>query len=245
MERLRSALVTADQRMVWSLLPLLERMGMPGSSHSSAERALDALRRTGCDLLVVDHPLPEMMGLLSAVRSLPGGCKLAVAMAGNARALEQLRGAAADLVCERSYHADVLASVLRRAKSLITGEQRDHPRTAVEKLTYVRYSYDGVRYCEGVMVDLSAGGLCIEALEGLQAGRCLQVAFTLPASNTPIQAVGEITWRDHAGRAGIRFTQIAAMSLRQIERWLEAANRPFGSTIGLMPARAAAGSGSR
>jgi hypothetical protein len=70
------------------------------------------------------------------------------------------------------------------------------------------------------------------------------VSFNLPAMRTPIIAVGEIMWRDHSGRAGIRFTHIVESAVRQIERWLEAANRPFGSTLGLVPKRAAAGFGS-
>lgn len=241
MNKLCSAIVTSDQRMVWAVMPLLGKLGISSEVHSVAAKALDSLRRKPCDLLIVDCSVAESIAFLRQLRALPqNGRAVVVAFAANYRAAEQLRDATADFTCDRSLPLDAFGAVLQRAKGQVTGEKRVQPRTSVGQPVYLQYSFDGVRFCQGVIVDLSTGGVCIEALEGLQAGRTVSVQFNLPAMRTPINAVGEITWRSHSGRAGIRFTQITESSLRQIERWLEAANRPFETTMGLTPRRTAA-----
>lgn len=241
--RRRTALFTTDRRLVWALNPVLAKLGFSCDGHSDRDRFLHSLHRSRPDLVILDGTARDVAELVREMRAL-GHLETVIVALAEARSGEALRSAGADIVCDRRLEPKSVMDALRRAKALVTGDKRDYPRTHVNPITYLRYSFDGAQFCQAAIVDLSPGGVCIEALEGLQAGRTVHVSFSLPAMRTPIAAVGEIMWRDHAGHAGIRFTHIVESAVRQIERWLEAANRPFGSTLGLVPKRAAAGFGS-
>lgn len=71
-----------------------------------------------------------------------------------------------------------------------------------------------------LLLDLSEGGVGLQALARAPMGATTELHFDLPESGGRIDAVGTVTWTDSSGRLGLRFDEIAEMSRLQLARWL-------------------------
>lgn len=85
----------------------------------------------------------------------------------------------------------------------------------------------------GLVVDLSAGGLCLERpLHGRRSGRVVQLAFELPEVDEIVWAKGEICFDRYRRRpdapgavraTGVRLVAAASRHLRMLRDWVTAA----------------------
>ena len=48
-----------------------------------------------------------------------------------------------------------------------------------------------------------------------------KVVFSLPTGRSIIEPKADVAWADGSGRAGIRFTEMAASSREELDAWLE------------------------
>jgi putative methionine-R-sulfoxide reductase with GAF domain len=70
------------------------------------------------------------------------------------------------------------------------------------------------------IVDISEDGMAIQTSSPLQAQRSVNLCLDLTATRSCIHTSGQVIWSDRSGRAGIRFPQMSAESLRQLKEWL-------------------------
>ena len=70
------------------------------------------------------------------------------------------------------------------------------------------------------IVNISEGGMAIQAASPLQVQHSLDVCLDLTATSARILTTGEVVWTNPSGRAGIRFPQMPDDSLRQLKEWL-------------------------
>jgi hypothetical protein len=77
-----------------------------------------------------------------------------------------------------------------------------------------------------ILLDLSEGGMAVQASERLTPARVLRLKFALPSGATVLPATAEVVWSDASGRAGLRFVRLPQAVLAPIHRWLLSPEAP-------------------
>src|SRR5438270_5653181 len=72
----------------------------------------------------------------------------------------------------------------------------------------------------GLILDLSEGGLAVQAIGPLAPNTIVPLSFHLPDVPTRIDARAEISWVTESKMAGIRFLDTPAASQEYIRQWL-------------------------
>ena len=105
---------------------------------------------------------------------------------------------------------------------LMTDRRRHTRRLAVKELIGVQLGATN----RAIVVDLSEGGMRVQAAERVHLLPSSLVRFEVPGSPGPVQASCELAWADHCGKAGLRFTGFSGNSLQDLRRWLTTATAP-------------------
>ena len=69
------------------------------------------------------------------------------------------------------------------------------------------------------LLNLSQGGILIDAGTGLKSGDPVRLSFRLPVSNDQIDAMGTIVWTSET-RQGIRFTKLSDPNARALKDFI-------------------------
>jgi putative methionine-R-sulfoxide reductase with GAF domain len=72
------------------------------------------------------------------------------------------------------------------------------------------------------ILNISESGMCIQASARMKVNRLLPLGIDLSETGVQIRTVGHVVWSDPSGRTGIRFPDMAAASLGQLQEWLTA-----------------------
>jgi len=71
-----------------------------------------------------------------------------------------------------------------------------------------------------LIVNLSAGGICLQAGAPVSVSDPIEVRCDLAALNSFFEATGEVAWTDPSGRAGVRFLNVPGLSRARLIEWL-------------------------
>jgi hypothetical protein len=94
--------------------------------------------------------------------------------------------------------------------------RRRNSRIDIEPLVYLTKTAD----TPGFILNLSEGGMAIQAMEILQQGKRIEFRFLLPKATGEISGAADIIWCDCAGRAGLKFSGLDEFHCVQLRRWL-------------------------
>jgi hypothetical protein len=108
-----------------------------------------------------------------------------------------------------------MAAHLNAASSL--AEMR-HSRVEVDQLVYVSVPGESA-----FMLNVSEGGIAIQAMDIMKPGQSLPFAFPLPDTDIEVRGMATIVWSDRSGRAGLRFIEIGEFDRFQLQWWLKRA----------------------
>ena len=70
------------------------------------------------------------------------------------------------------------------------------------------------------IVDISEDGLAIQCHEPLEVEKFVNLCLDLADCSEHIYTTGQVIWANDSGRAGLRFTDLPAESLRRLREWL-------------------------
>jgi len=70
-------------------------------------------------------------------------------------------------------------------------------------------------------IDLSEGGMAVSMPHGRRPTNPLQISFTLPGNNHPLEIAAEFAWEGARRQAGLRFVQTPPESARELKEWLK------------------------
>ena len=97
------------------------------------------------------------------------------------------------------------------------------PRYRVHTPAYanLRGSAQGapLELCE--ILNISEGGMCIQAASPMKVNCLLPVSLELSETHARIHVVGHVVWVDTSGKTGIRFPDISETSQHQLRQWME------------------------
>jgi hypothetical protein len=93
--------------------------------------------------------------------------------------------------------------------------RRDY-RLKLQTLAYVNLDHAN----GGVIRDLTATGMAVQAVSPLRPEQPVHVRFDLLGPRLRIEVPGRVTWADPTGRAGIEFLNLPRRSARLLKDWL-------------------------
>ncbi|HVP42838.1 MAG TPA: GAF domain-containing protein [Terriglobales bacterium] len=105
---------------------------------------------------------------------------------------------------------------------LMTDRRKHERRLAVKELIGLQLGATN----RAIVVDLSEGGMRVQAAEPVQLLPSSLVRFQIPGCAEPVAASCELAWADHFGKAGLRFTGFSGNSLLDLRRWLKQTTAP-------------------
>jgi c-di-GMP-binding flagellar brake protein YcgR len=103
------------------------------------------------------------------------------------------------------------------ALSFMLRERRRYFRHPVEIAVHLEFNLEAFT---ATATNLSDGGMAIRFQGKLPNGGLSGISFCLPELNAAIEAKAALAWVDGAGRAGIRFAEIATSSRELLDGWL-------------------------
>jgi TonB family protein len=101
--------------------------------------------------------------------------------------------------------------------SLLTFDRRRDTRHRVKSLSYLDLGRDN----GGILLNISEGGLAVQAVGVFAENPILTMHFQLPESKERLEATGQIVWTSESKReAGIQFTDLSDQVREQIKGWV-------------------------
>ncbi len=215
----QSLLLSRDPGIVGVLCPMLNELGLDAEVCAAPAEAISLLGTRRFNPVIVDCSQRESGGyLLRTLRKSPEtrDC-IALGIVEQDAHLRDAFELGANLVLHKPLEAEETGRILRTARSLVTRMRRRFLRHVLHTLSYVRV--DGV-HDTPMLLDVSEGGLAIQALDPLEERRAFAIQFLLPDDPEPYEAVASAVWNDASGRAGLRFLGMPAAARERLRGWL-------------------------
>ena len=216
---LSSMVVSRDWQEVSVLECILGGLRIDVDVEPQPERAEAKLTNRKVDALIVDYDLRGSERLLSRIQQnshIPAHLPLVV-MSGP-RARRELDATGALFTFEKPISVEQAVRTLSAARNLILDGRLRYHRQHVE--VPVAVNCRPRRRVHAELINLSQGGIGIQASPTLKPREVISVSFRLPGTRTTVKAQGEIAWTDGRGCAGVRFVEMHPRQQRGLQLWL-------------------------
>lgn len=215
---MRALLLCEESESIYVLSDVLGDLEVTVELCHDRDQALDRLVHERYEAVIVDCQVADASDLLRYVR-LTGDNKNAISLAlvENLAAMQGALDNGANFVLCKPMAPEPVARTIRAMKGLIFRMGRRSVRVQVQTLAFVEMNSLSE---QAIILDLSEGGMAIQALAPVEASKVLQLRFDLPGTKKRLQVSGEITWADASGRAGIRFVDVPEQCSSALKDWI-------------------------
>jgi len=225
---LQALLVSKDDPTAETLIQVLAQFGVAVDRSNAADVAATRLAEERFDQVIVDFDAdfdaPEGASLLlEACRRLAGPDRkppVTVALLHDSSQIRSILGAGAHFILTKPLTPEQAQTTLRAATALLKRERRQSLRIAVQAAASIRI--DESNTVEGILLDLSTGGLDVLAAKPLPPAAMVHVAFHLPDGGASIEGDAEVAWSTASGQTGLRFLDMDARTRELLSEWLGA-----------------------
>jgi CheY-like chemotaxis protein len=226
---LQTLLVSKDDLTAETLIKVLVQFGVVVDRSNAVDVALMRLAEERFDQVIVDFDDPEAANLLlDGCRHLAGRehkPPVTVALLRDASQIRSILGAGAHFIVTKPVGREQAQNTFRAATALLKRERRQSSRVAVQAEISIRVGESGTaesNLVEGILLDLSTGGMDVLAAKPLPSAAVVHVAFALPEGGAVIEGEAEVAWSAPNGQVGLRFLEIDAKMRQQMDEWLAA-----------------------
>lgn len=189
---------------------------------TDAPEAEDMLARRKFDGFIVDcDDVPDSGKVVQNLRkgSSNRSAVVFVIRSGSGISVRNAFEVGANFVLDKPVNIDRASRCIRAAHGLLVRERRRYFRVPVE--IPVTLTFGDGNIIEAVIANLSEGGMSIRSPQAIPSRANAKVAFTLPDTNTKIEAKGEVSWTvDSADRGGIHFIYMTDAIQQELLIWL-------------------------
>jgi len=241
---LQALLVTKDDATAETLIQVLAQFGVAVERSSLADVAATRLTEERFDQVIVDFDADfaadlrassnanfdadsagpnAAAALLAACRHLAGpdrNAPVTVALVHDASQIRSILGAGAHFILTKPVLPGQAQNTLRAATAMLKRERRQSFRIAVQAAVSIRV--DDNNAVEGILLDLSTGGMDVLAAKPLPASTMVRVSFELPDGGAGIEGDAEVAWSTTNGQTGLRFLDIDPKMRDEMGEWLAA-----------------------
>jgi CheY-like chemotaxis protein len=225
---LRALLVSKDDLTAETLIQVLAQFGVAVDRSSAADVAVTRLAEEQFDQVIVDFDAdfdgPETASLLlEGCRRLAGPDRnppVTIALLHDASQIRSILGAGAHFILTKPITREQAQNTLRAATALLKRERRQSFRVAVQAAVSIRV--DESNTVEGILLDLSAGGMDVLAAKPLPSAAMVRVSFELPDGGAGIEGDAAVAWSTANGQTGLRFLDMDDKMREEMGEWLTA-----------------------
>ena len=221
---LQALLVSKDDLTAETLIQVLAQFGVAVDRSNAADVAVTRLAEERFDQVIVDFDGPEGASLLlEACRRLAGPDRkppVTVALLHDSSQIRSILGAGAHFILTKPIAHEQAQNTLRAATALLKRERRQSFRVAVQAAVSIRI--DDSNTVEGILLDLSAGGMDVLAAKPLPSAAMVRVSFELPDGGAGIEGDAAVAWSTANGQTGLRFLDMDDKMREEMGEWLTA-----------------------
>ncbi|HEY4840568.1 MAG TPA: PilZ domain-containing protein [Terriglobales bacterium] len=216
--------MSKDDLTAETLIQVLVQFGVAVDRSNAADVALSRLAEERFDLVIVDFDDPDAAsqllegcrGLASADRNPP----VTVALLPDASKIRSILGAGAHFILTKPIANEQAQNTFRATTALLRRERRQSARIAVQ--APISLTVSGATPVEGILLDLSMGGMDVLAAKPLPATTVTHVSFELPDCPGVIEGSAEVAWSTANGQTGLRFLEMDVPTRESMSEWLGA-----------------------
>ncbi len=206
---LLTLLLTRDAEAKRMLERLLQELGIAVLATEESDETAELLERRKFEGVIVDcDDVPGSRALLHGLRRGKSNRTAVVfALASKATSLRELYDLGANFVLTKPLAANTIQRCFRAARPLLARERRRYYRCPVE--TSVAVDLGNAPTRTFASVNVSEGGVSLQAPQGLPIGAPVRVTFSLPDVSTAITAKGEVAWVEDNGHVGLQLNEMS------------------------------------
>src|SRR6202142_4544317 len=229
---LQTLLVSKDDLSAEALIKVLVQFGVVVDRSSAVDVALARLSEERFDQVIVDFDSdfndPEAARLLLESCRGVAACErhspVTVALLRDASQIRSILGAGAHFILTKPIGQDQAQNTFRAATALLKRERRKSARVAVQAEISLRIGASGTpesSVVEGILLDLSTGGMDVLAAHPLPSESLVHASFALPGGGN-IDGEAEVALTTANGQIGLRFVEMDAEMGQHLNAWLVA-----------------------
>ncbi len=222
---LKALLVSKDDQAAETLSQVLANFGIAVDRSSAVEVAVARLSEERFDQVIVDFEDPATASLVleSNRRQTPadhGNPPVTVALVSDASQIRAILGAGAHFILTKPITHDQANATLRAATALLKRERRRAFRVPVQAPVSIHTEQDP--NLEGILLDLSTGGMDVLVAKPLPAEGLVRVTFELPDTGFKIDGDTQVAWTSPNGQTGLRFLDMDVPMREKLGEWMAA-----------------------
>jgi DNA-binding response OmpR family regulator len=222
---LQALLVSKDDLATETLTQVLANFGVAVDRSSAADVAVARLEEEHFDQIIVDFDDPDTAALVlesNRRQASPkqGNPAVTVALLREASQIRAILGAGAHFILVKPITHEQAHATLRAATAMLKRERRQSFRVPVQAPVSLRT--EETQHLEGILLDVSAGGMDVLAAKPLPSSTLAHFSFELPDSNVQVEGDAEVAWSSANGQTGLRFLDMDVRMREQLNEWLAA-----------------------
>jgi CheY-like chemotaxis protein len=227
---LQTLLMSKDDLTAETLIQVLTQFGVAVDRSNTVDVAVTRLSEERFDQVIVDFDDPESaLLMLGACRSLAGPDRnqpVALALVSDASQIRSILGAGAHFILTKPVAPEQAQNTFRAATALLKRERRQSPRIPVQAPVSIHIAEGNP--VEGIVLDLSTGGMDALAAKPIPSAAVVHLVFELPEVGR-IEGGAEVVWSTANGQIGLRFLDMDAEKRGQMDEWLGARSQNTSS----------------
>lgn len=221
---LQALLVSKDDQAAETLTRTLAQFGVAVERSSAGEVAVARLAEAHFDQVIVDFDDPATASLALETICHEADAEhhhppVTVALLPDPSGIRKILGAGAHFILTKPISYDQASATLRAVTALLKRERRQSFRIPVQAPVSLRTNEQpGL---EGIVLDVSTGGMDILAAQPLSSAALVHFSVELPPG-TKVEGDAEVAWSSPNGQSGLRFLDVPADMREQLGEWLTA-----------------------
>jgi CheY-like chemotaxis protein len=219
---LKSLVLCSDEKIVRILRRVLGDLDIEMELCAGPDAALRRLTRQRFEAIIVDVTDDGAAEVLRSARAAP--CNrhaVAVAIVDPVIGLKAVFAVGAHFVLYKPVSIERAKASFRAARALMKSERRRNTRIAVQIPVVVRTAGIGGNTKVNT-IDLSEGGMAVVMTSSSKRPtNPLQISFTLPGADRPLEIPAEFAWEASREQAGLRFVNTPPDALHELRVWLK------------------------
>jgi DNA-binding response OmpR family regulator len=220
---LQALLVSKDDLTAETLTQVLANFGVAVDRTSAADVAVARLEEEHFDQIIVDFDDPGTASLvLEGNRRQPspkqGNPAVTVALLRDTSQIRAILGAGAHFILIKPLTHDQAHATLRAATAMLKRERRQSFRVPVQAAVSIRT--EETPHLEGILLDLSSGGMDVLSAKPLPSAALAHFSFELSDGNVQVEGDAEVAWSSANGQTGLRFLDMDVRMREKLNEWL-------------------------
>jgi len=218
---LQTLLVSKDDHAAETIIQALAEFGVAVERLSAGDIALNRLSSERFDQVIVDFDDAEFAPQLLENCRQAGPDRnppVTLALVHDSAQIRHILGEGTHFILTKPISFEQAQTTLRASTALLKRERRQSYRVPVQAPISI-HPNDG-ETLEGILLDLSNGGMDVLAAKPLSTGKLVHFLFELPEKALCIEGDAEVAWATANGQTGLRFLDMESNMRDHLSHWL-------------------------